>query len=108
MKDLWFGLVLIVLGAVLFIWTHRDFSGLVQWTGRLSMWGGLLPATRTGLTAVSLFSLIAGLQVMTFDGHRTEADDVVATALVVLLFGGLVHDLVHWLRHGNKDRGGEP
>ncbi|GAB2513303.1 hypothetical protein GCM10027084_28900 [Pseudoxanthomonas sangjuensis] len=108
MKDLWFGLVMLALGAGMFVWTQKDFAGLVRNTGRLSMWGGLLPSTRIGLTSVSLFAILAGVHVLTFDGTRSALDNIVAALLLFLLFGGLIHDFVYWLLARPSDRGSEP
>ncbi len=108
MKDLWFGLFMLSLGVGMLIWTQKDFVGLVRRTGRLSMWAGLLPSTRVGLTAVSLFAVLAGISVLVPLNKSSGVGNVVSIVLIVLLFGGLIHDLVSWLWQHFKRGGGEP
>ncbi len=108
MKDLWFGLFMLSLGVGMLIWTQKDFVGLVRRTGRLSMWAGLLPSTRVGLIAVSLFAVLAGISVLVPLNKSSGVGNVVSIVLIVLLFGGLIHDLVSWLWQHFKRGGGEP
>ena len=108
MKDFWFGLFMLLLGVAMFIWTQMDFKSLVRSTGRLSRWAGLLPSTRVGLTAASLFGILLGLSVVLPINKSSGIGNVVSVALVVLLFGGLIHDLVSYFWRRFNGAGGEP
>ena len=108
MKDFWFGLLMLLLGVAMFIWTQMDFKSLVRSTGRLSMWAGLLPSTRVGLTAASLFGILLGLSVVLPIRKSSGIGNVVSVALVVLLFGGLIHDLASYFWRRSNGAGGEP
>jgi len=94
MSDLWNGILLLAIGIGLFVWVQVDFAGLVRTTGRLSRWAYVIPSTRVGLSAVSFFFVVCGIEVLIYHGTRTTFQNVLAIAAGLTLVGGFIHDLV--------------
>jgi hypothetical protein len=104
MNEPWFGILLIVAGLALFVSVQINFVGLVRASGRLARWAMLVPPTRVGLSAVAAFLATLGVQIIRYALGQNGGRNAITTFMVLLLIGGLLHDLVAWALSTHKSR----
>ena len=108
MNEPWFGVLLVVAGLALLVATLINFRALVHHSGLLSHWAMLVPPTRVGLSAVALFLVLLGVQIIRYAAGHTSGRTEIAFLMAALLAGGLLHDTAVWVLASRRARRNGP